>query len=126
MRVNSSTKVNNLSADKLDGKDSSEIGRELWAHVNSDGTLVRGNGVQSSGRFGTGHYYVSFNRDVSFCGYVATTTDAYAGPTGTVQGASPTVFHGRCPCTPSSVARERVRTCRSTWQSTADPRPPGA
>ena len=28
------------------------------------------------------------HRDVSFCGYVATTTDTYAGTTGTVQGAS--------------------------------------
>lgn len=32
--------------------------------------------------------FVQFNRDVSFCGYVATTTDGYAGPTGTVQGAA--------------------------------------
>jgi hypothetical protein len=33
----------------------------------------------------TGYYFVRFDRDVSFCGYVAT-TDGYAGPTGTVQG----------------------------------------
>lgn len=88
LKVSSQTKVANLNADQLDDKDSGEIGRELWAHVNSDGTLVRGNGVQSSGRFSTGYYFVQFNRDVSFCGYVATTTDGYAGPTGTVQGAA--------------------------------------
>lgn len=88
LKVNSQTKVANLNTDKLDDKNSSEIGRELWAHVNSNGTLVRGNGVQSSGRFSTGYYFVQFNRDVSFCGYVATTTDGYAGPTGTVQGAA--------------------------------------
>jgi hypothetical protein len=88
MVVNSDERVTNLNADKVDGQDSSEIGRELWAHVNSNGTLVRGNGVQSSGRFSTGYYFVQFNRDVSFCGYVATTTDGYAGPTGTVQGAA--------------------------------------
>ena len=88
MAVNSDKRVTNLNADKVDGQDSSEIGRELWAHVNSNGTLVRGNGVVSSGRFSTGYYFVQFNRDVSFCGYVTTTTDGYAGPTGTVQGAA--------------------------------------
>jgi hypothetical protein len=88
MAVNSDRVVKNLNADKLDGQEPSQIGHELWAHVNSDGTLVRGNGVNYSGRFSTGHYFVSFNRDVSFCGYVATTTDTYAGTTGTVQGAS--------------------------------------
>jgi len=55
LKVNPSAgTATNLSADKLDGKDSSEIGHELWSHVNSNGTLVRGNGVQSSGRFSTG------------------------------------------------------------------------
>jgi hypothetical protein len=92
MRVNSGTVVTNLNADKLDGNHSSAFApassAPLWAHINSDGTLVRGNGVDFSGRFGTGHYFVNFNRDVSFCGYVATTTDAYAGTTGTLQGAS--------------------------------------
>lgn len=88
MTVNSDSKVTNLNADKLDGKEPGQIGRELWAHVTKNGTLVRGNGVQSSGRFSTGYYFVQFNRDVSFCGYVATTTDGYAGPTGTRQGAA--------------------------------------
>lgn len=87
-KVDSQTKVDNLNADRLDGKEADEIGRELWAHVSADGTLVRGNGVQFSGRFSTGYYFVRFDRDVSFCGYVATTTDGYAGPTGTVQGAA--------------------------------------
>jgi hypothetical protein len=88
----SAGKALNLNADKLDGKDSSEFASAssapLWAHVNSNGTLVRGNGVNFSGRFSTGYYHVSFDRDVSFCGYVATTTDTYAGTTGTLQGAS--------------------------------------
>jgi hypothetical protein len=88
LAVDSDAQVANLNADQLDGKDSSEVGSELWAHVNSNGTLVRGNGVQASGRFSTGYYFVQFNRDVSFCGYVATTTDGYTGPTGTVQGAA--------------------------------------
>lgn len=88
LKVDSQTKVDNLNADRLDGENSDEIGNELWAHVNADGTLVRGNGAQSSERFSTGYYFIQFNRDVSFCGYVATTTDGYAGPTGTVQGAA--------------------------------------
>jgi hypothetical protein len=79
-------------ADKLDAKDSTEFAAAssapLWAHVNSNGTLVRGNGANTSGRLGVGQHYVNFNRDVSFCGYVATSTDAYATPTGTLQGAS--------------------------------------
>jgi hypothetical protein len=83
LKVNSETKVDKLNADTVDGRDA-----PLWAHVHSDGTLVRGDGANYSGRFSTGYYFVSFNRDVSFCGYVATTTDAYATPTGTLQGAS--------------------------------------
>lgn len=55
LAVHSSAQVDNLNADMVDGRDSSEIGRELWAYVNSNGTLVRGNGVQSSGRFSTGY-----------------------------------------------------------------------
>src|SRR5688572_11720065 len=35
MKVNSSTKVTNLNADKLDGQDSSTIGKEKWAVVNA-------------------------------------------------------------------------------------------
>jgi hypothetical protein len=83
MTVNSATKVDNLNADTVDGRNA-----PLWAHVNSDGALVRGDGVDFSGRFSTGFYLVNFNRDVAFCGYVATTTDGYAGTTGTVQGAA--------------------------------------
>lgn len=79
LKVNSQTKVTSQNADQLD-KDSSEIGRELWVHVNCKGALARGNGVQSSGRFSTGYYFVQVNRDVSYCGYVATTADGYAGP----------------------------------------------
>jgi len=63
-------KATNLNADKLDGQDSTAIGRELWAVVGSNGTLVRSNGVTSSSRISTGNYLVTFDRDVSNCAYV--------------------------------------------------------
>src|ERR687897_3933604 len=37
MKVNSSTKVTNLNADKLDGQDSTTIGKERWAVVDAGG-----------------------------------------------------------------------------------------
>ena len=40
MKADSETKVDNLNADKLDGKDSSELqGAQAYAHINADGTL---------------------------------------------------------------------------------------
>lgn len=47
---------------------------ELWAVVNSDGILVRGEFTTSSLRIKgiPGRYAVRFSRDVTFCSYVAT------------------------------------------------------
>jgi hypothetical protein len=49
-------------------------GTNLWAVINSNGTLNRGSGVVSSANLGgaTGAYEVIFNRNVSACAYVAT------------------------------------------------------
>ena len=44
---------------------------DRWAVVNKDGTLVRGAGVASLARLGTGAYEVIFNKNVSQCVYVA-------------------------------------------------------
>lgn len=112
MQVNSQTKVANLNADELDDKDSSEIGRELWAHVNSDGTLARGNGVQSSGRFSTG-YYLSSPTETSLS---AATTPL--PPMATLARPAPyeaqlTVILRRCSCTLSPAPP--VWTYRFTW-----------
>jgi hypothetical protein len=75
--TNATGTVKNLSADKVDGKDSTDFaaaGDILTAGVNADGTLVAG------GRGATGAtrsdaagqtYRVSFSRDVSKCSYTA-------------------------------------------------------
>jgi hypothetical protein len=86
MKVNRTTKVTNLNADLLDGKDSSAIGRELWAVVGSNGSFVRGNGVNGTAKLQTGAYVVEFNRSVVGCAYTATTSNGSAGPTGVDEG----------------------------------------
>jgi hypothetical protein len=45
---------------------------DRWAVVNKDGTLVRGAGVASLARLGTGAYEVIFDRNVRSCVYIAT------------------------------------------------------
>src|SRR5215204_978309 len=62
MAVNSSAKVTNLNADKVDGKDA-----PLWAVINLNGTTARGFGVTSSENASAGNYVVTFNRNVSKC-----------------------------------------------------------
>jgi hypothetical protein len=72
MKVNSSTKVTNLNADKLDGQDSSTIGKEKWAVVDAGGNLVRGRGNPTVTYGGQGHYSVKFGSTISTCAYTAT------------------------------------------------------
>jgi hypothetical protein len=73
--TNATGNVANLSADKLDGRDSAEFanaGDFLWASVTSDGTLLRGRGATATNRQpNTNTYIVTFNRDVSQCSYTA-------------------------------------------------------
>lgn len=73
MKTNSGTKVTNLNADRLDGQDSTTIGRERWAVVNPDGTLARGRGNPTVTYGGIGAYTVKFGSTVSNCAYTATT-----------------------------------------------------
>jgi hypothetical protein len=85
MKVNSQTKVTNLNADKIDGKDSSAFvptsRAPMWVVVNSTGTIARKSPeVISAERYCSftvptclnGVYLVTFNRDVSQCAYAAT------------------------------------------------------
>src|SRR5215207_926523 len=60
MAVNSSTKVANLNADKVDGRDA-----PLWAVINTNGTTARGFGVTSSEAVTgfAGSYIITFNRN---------------------------------------------------------------
>ena|SRR5215218_911055 len=84
MKVNSQTKVTNLNADKLDGQDSTTIGKEKWAVVNQDGSLARGRGNPTVTHLGDGHYSVKFGSDISKCAYTATIASNFAGTGATV------------------------------------------
>jgi hypothetical protein len=50
----------------------------LFATVAGNATLVNGNGVSSVTHIGTGQYEVTFTSDVSGCGYVSTTQNAFS------------------------------------------------
>jgi hypothetical protein len=75
--TNATGTVKNLSADTVDGKDSTDLaaaGDLLFATVNADGTLVAGArgataAVKSNAAEQT--YTVTFNRDVSKCSFTA-------------------------------------------------------
>ena len=55
----------------------------FWAVVNADGTIVRSNGaIQAFVYPSPGYVHVDFDRDVSNCAFVATTTGGFAGQTG--------------------------------------------
>jgi hypothetical protein len=51
----------------------------LWAVINSDGTLARGENVESAQKLATGQYEVIFNVSVENCAYQATIGDAGGG-----------------------------------------------
>jgi hypothetical protein len=50
----------------------------LFAKLDSTGTLVAGGHVTSTTQYGPGRYEVTFDQDVSGCAYVATTENAYS------------------------------------------------
>jgi hypothetical protein len=80
--TNAQGKVENLNADKLDGKDSTDFasaGDLLFAAVNPDGSLVaggRGATAAAKSAPATPTYTVTFNRDVSKCSYTASAVGA--------------------------------------------------
>jgi hypothetical protein len=86
MKVNSQTKVTNLNADKLDGQDSTTIGKEKWAVVNANGSLVRGRGNPTVSHPPlSGDYFVKFGSDISQCAYTATIAESRSGASVTVE-----------------------------------------
>jgi hypothetical protein len=72
MTVNRATRVTNLNADKVDGKDA-----PLWANINADGLTPSYYGLTGNTRTAEGRYDISFNRDVSKCATVATNKNQY-------------------------------------------------
>lgn len=57
---------------------STNASAQLFAALDLNGTLLRGNRVTAATRLGPGQYEVTFNRNVSGCAYVATTSNAYS------------------------------------------------
>src|SRR5215217_3746848 len=70
LAVNSTAKVANLNADKLDGQSSTQL-KPLTASVGSIGFVSGGRGVVSASRLSTGVYTVQFDQSVSGCVRVA-------------------------------------------------------
>ena len=74
--TNATGHVANLNADRVDGKDSTELvgtGELLWASVQVNGTLAAGRGATTSAKTSEPNntYTVTFNRDVSRCSFTA-------------------------------------------------------
>ena len=69
MTVNSDSKVANLNADKVDGKDA-----PVWAVIAADGHAISSYGMTGSTLLPLqeGVYELSFNRDISMCAITAT------------------------------------------------------
>jgi hypothetical protein len=74
---NATGKVTYLNADQLDGKDSTEIGREPWALVSGGTTpgVLRQSGGVTVTRSGVGDYRVVFPSDVNQCSYQVTNAE---------------------------------------------------
>jgi hypothetical protein len=74
--TNATGHVDNLDADKLDGKDSTEFagaGDIAFAAVDATGALAAGRGATAATKSGadTNTYTVTFNKDVSKCSFTA-------------------------------------------------------
>jgi hypothetical protein len=74
--TNATGHVANLNADKLDGKDSTELvgaGELLFASVQANGILVAGRGATTAAKTSeaANTYTVTFNRDVSKCSFTS-------------------------------------------------------
>jgi hypothetical protein len=79
--TNATGQVANLNADKLDGKDSTELvgaGELLFASVQANGILAAGRGATTAAKSSEAEntYTVTFNRDVSKCSFTANAVGA--------------------------------------------------
>jgi hypothetical protein len=78
MKVDSETKVDNLNADKLDGKDSSELqGAQAYAHINADGTLDASHSKNINQPFHSGNGTYCVNSPVTPHNVVATLDNSF-------------------------------------------------
>ena len=78
-----------LNADKVDGKDATELQAKFASVNGADGALSPNNrGAKSASRTSAGNYSVTFDADVSKCARTATVSGATAGVVTTEQGAT--------------------------------------
>src|SRR4051812_17514990 len=88
--TNATGVADGLNADRVDGKNASDIvadaqAQNPFAQVGDTGTLGANRGVASSSRTGTGDYTVVFAADVSKCGLTVTETGTAANGAGSFQ-----------------------------------------
>ena len=70
---NSQPSTSEAAADDSSGSfQTLQVRRVVWAVVNSDGTLARGQGALDANRLDVGQYEVLFDRVVRRCAYTAT------------------------------------------------------
>jgi hypothetical protein len=75
LAVNSTTKVANLNADKVDGHDA-----PLWAEIQANGVATNSYGVTGTQKSpGAGGYQIDFKKDIGKCAYTATLAQASFG-----------------------------------------------
>src|ERR687887_2848858 len=78
-----------LNADKVDGKDATDLQAKFAIVNGADGALSPNNrGAKSASRTSAGNYSVTFDADVSKCARTATVSGATAGVVTTEQGAT--------------------------------------
>ncbi len=101
----------NLSADKLDGKEASELG-QMWAVVGPSCAIVRGSGV--SGSAPSNFCGVTFERDISNCAFIASISESGAGYPGTDRTGEVWAFTGDGTTNGGSKSAVYVRTANSS------------
>jgi hypothetical protein len=77
-----------LNADKVDGKDATELQAKFATVTGTDGSLGSNRGATSSSRASAGVYNVVFDADVSKCSRTATIAGATPGTITTDAGAN--------------------------------------
>ena len=90
LAVDSATRVTNFNADKLDGKNSTELG-QMWAVVRqnstTDCTLLRGSGATgTTGSLSETFCTVNFSRDLTNCAFIAGLSEPGGYPGADVAG----------------------------------------
>jgi len=96
-----------LNADKVDGKDATDLQAKFATVTGTDGSLGSNRGATSSSRASAGVYNVVFDADVSKCSRTATIAGADAGVITTDAGANAQTITVRTFDLPAATAADR-------------------